>query len=55
MPLHIVEKEFWRLVHSIDDNLSVEYGADLHTKELGSGFPLPNNTDDPEDQVSFLV
>ncbi|XP_047123479.1 lysine-specific demethylase 5A isoform X1 [Hydra vulgaris] len=51
VPLHVVEKEFWRLVHSIDENLCVEYGADLHTKDLGSGFPLANNTDNPEDQV----
>ena len=34
-----VEKEFWRLLSSIDHNVVVEYGADVHAKEKGSGFP----------------
>lgn len=44
MPVHVVptslvEKEFWRLVSSIDEDVTVEYGADLHTMDHGSGFP----------------
>jgi hypothetical protein len=35
----LVEKEFWRLVSAIEESVSVEYGADLHTNDYGSGFP----------------
>ncbi|XP_026271683.1 lysine-specific demethylase lid isoform X1 [Frankliniella occidentalis] len=49
MPVHVVptslvEKEFWRLVSSIDEDVTVEYGADLHTMDHGSGFPT-NSSD----------
>uniref|UniRef100_A0A7R9CCT3 [histone H3]-trimethyl-L-lysine(4) demethylase n=1 Tax=Timema cristinae TaxID=61476 RepID=A0A7R9CCT3_TIMCR len=39
VPEKLVEKEFWRIVSSIDEDVTVEYGADLHTVEHGSGFP----------------
>ncbi|KAF0311016.1 Lysine-specific demethylase lid [Amphibalanus amphitrite] len=44
MPVHMiptqtVEREFWRIVSSIDEDVCVEYGADLHTMDHGSGFP----------------
>jgi len=39
VPLSRVEREFWRLVSSMDDTVTVEYGADLHTNDFGSGFP----------------
>ncbi|XP_074605334.1 lysine-specific demethylase 5-like isoform X2 [Brevipalpus obovatus] len=39
VPLAKVEREFWRLVSSMDDTVTVEYGADLHTNDFGSGFP----------------
>ncbi|XP_063230043.1 lysine-specific demethylase 5-like [Bacillus rossius redtenbacheri] len=39
VPTHVVEREFWRLVSSIDEDVTVEYGADLHTMDHGSGFP----------------
>lgn len=39
MPPELVEKEFWRIVSSIDEDVTVEYGADLHTMDHGSGFP----------------
>ena len=29
----------------------VEYGADLHTFDHGSGFPTRRNTNDPDDEV----
>ncbi|RWS28423.1 lysine-specific demethylase lid-like protein [Leptotrombidium deliense] len=43
VPLAVVEKEFWRLVGSIEDTVTVEYGADLHTNDFGSGFPTKNS------------
>ncbi|KAH8197705.1 hypothetical protein TruAng_008122 [Truncatella angustata] len=42
-----VEREFWRLVTSIEETVEVEYGADIHCTTHGSGFPTaernPNN------------
>ncbi|KAA3679629.1 histone demethylase JARID1, partial [Paragonimus westermani] len=35
-----VETEFWRLMHSEDTDVVVEYGADLSAREFGSGFPM---------------
>ncbi|XP_054168753.1 lysine-specific demethylase 5C-like isoform X2 [Oppia nitens] len=35
----LAEKEFWRLVSAIEESVTVEYGADLHTNDYGSGFP----------------
>ena len=34
-----VEREFWRLVESPNDDVEVEYGADIHSTTHGSGFP----------------
>lgn len=34
-----IEKEFWKILSNPDEQVSVEYGADLHTLETGSGFP----------------
>lgn len=43
-----VEREFWRLVSSIDDSVEVEYGADIHCTTHGSGFPtIEKNPNDP--------
>uniref|UniRef100_A0A8C7PBV4 [histone H3]-trimethyl-L-lysine(4) demethylase n=1 Tax=Oncorhynchus mykiss TaxID=8022 RepID=A0A8C7PBV4_ONCMY len=42
VPTELVEKEFWRLVSSIEEDVTVEYGADIHSKEFGSGFPMNN-------------
>lgn len=39
VPTSLVEREFWRIVSSIDEDVTVEYGADLHTMDHGSGFP----------------
>jgi histone demethylase JARID1 len=33
------EAEFWRVLAAPDERVAVEYGADLHTIETGSGFP----------------
>ncbi|XP_040298013.1 lysine-specific demethylase 5C isoform X3 [Bufo bufo] len=40
VPTELVEKEFWRLVSSIEEDVTVQYGADIHSKEFGSGFPM---------------
>ncbi|KDR13965.1 hypothetical protein L798_11923, partial [Zootermopsis nevadensis] len=56
MPVHLVptplvEREFWRIVSSIDEDVTVEYGADLHTMDHGSGFPTKSTPDlHPVDQ-----
>ncbi|KAK6375786.1 hypothetical protein LTS17_007608 [Exophiala oligosperma] len=34
-----VEREFWRLVEDITEQVEVEYGADIHSTTHGSGFP----------------
>ncbi|XP_028397957.1 lysine-specific demethylase 5A-like [Dendronephthya gigantea] len=43
VPYDVAEKEFWRLVGSVDEEVSIEYGADLHTAVHGSGFPVKEN------------
>ncbi|RDW95057.1 hypothetical protein BP5796_00820 [Coleophoma crateriformis] len=43
-----VEREFWRLVSSIEETVEVEYGADIHSTTHGSGFPtIEKNPQDP--------
>lgn len=44
VPTGTVEKEFWRIVSSIDEDVTVEYGADLHTMDHGSGFPTKSSS-----------
>ncbi|KAJ2653255.1 hypothetical protein IWW40_000621 [Coemansia sp. RSA 1250] len=39
VPEDVVESEFWRLVASPYEDVEVEYGADLHSAQHGSGFP----------------
>ena len=34
-----IEREFWRLVETINETVEVEYGADIHSTTHGSGFP----------------
>lgn len=52
VPCETVEKEFWRLVNCIEEDVSVEYGADIHASEMGSGFPTKDTKDMfPEDEV----
>ncbi|KAF7654696.1 hypothetical protein LDENG_00066550 [Lucifuga dentata] len=52
VPTELVEKEFWRLVSTIEDDVTVEYGADIASKEFGSGFPVKNGHFEvsPEDE-----
>ncbi|KAH7937618.1 hypothetical protein HPB49_013660 [Dermacentor silvarum] len=47
MPVHMisteaVEKEFWRIVAAVDEDVTVEYGADLHSEYMNSGWNLNN-------------
>ncbi|XP_008706949.1 lysine-specific demethylase 5D [Ursus maritimus] len=53
VPTELVEKEFWRLVSSIEEDVTVEYGADIHSKEFGSGFPVSSSKGNlsPEEEV----
>ncbi|KAJ1944641.1 hypothetical protein EC988_005936, partial [Linderina pennispora] len=39
VPEEVVEEEFWRLVATPYEEVEVEYGADLHSAQHGSGFP----------------
>ncbi|XP_056128822.1 lysine (K)-specific demethylase 5Ba [Lampris incognitus] len=52
VPTELVEKEFWRLVSTIEEDVTVEYGADIASKEFGSGFPVRNGHIEvgPEDE-----
>ena len=54
VPTELVEKEFWRLVSTIEEDVTVEYGADIASKEFGSGFPIRNGRLKiaPADEVS---
>ena len=55
VPTEMVEKEFWRLVGSLEEDLTVEYGADIHVIDHGSGFPRMCDKDarelSPEEEV----
>ncbi|KAG8554654.1 hypothetical protein GDO81_003858 [Engystomops pustulosus] len=53
VPTELVEKEFWRLVNSIEEDVTVQYGADIHSKEFGSGFPMLDGKTEltPEEQT----
>lgn len=43
-----IEREFWRLVTSLEETVEVEYGADIHSTTHGSGFPtIEKNPRDP--------
>ncbi|KAM7216436.1 Lid2 complex component lid2 [Rhypophila decipiens] len=45
-----VEQEFWRLVADSEEDLTVEYGADIHCTTHGSGFPTMEK--DPKNPYS---
>ncbi|CAL3973143.1 unnamed protein product [Diplocarpon coronariae] len=45
-----IEREFWRLVASLEETVEVEYGADIHSTTHGSGFPTIEK--DPQDPYS---
>ncbi|KAK4474043.1 hypothetical protein MN116_003355 [Schistosoma mekongi] len=39
VPCGEVEREFWRILQEYNDDVVVEYGADIHSSSQGSGFP----------------
>lgn len=41
------------MVNSIEEDVTVEYGADIHSKEFGSGFPINDGKRklSPEEEV----
>ena len=52
VPCETVEREFWRLVNSLEEDIAVQYGADIHAMDQGSGFPTKATKDQfPEDEV----
>ena len=56
VPCSQVEREFWRLVSCIDEDVIVEYGADVHAIEMGSGFPTEKTRDQfVDDNVSVSI
>lgn len=57
VPTELVEKEFWRLVSTIEEDVTVEYGADIASKEFGSGFPVRNGHFEVslEDEVQVVI
>jgi [histone H3]-trimethyl-L-lysine4 demethylase len=52
VPLSTVEKEFWRLVTATGEGITVEYGADLLTDDVGSGFPKRQTSNNSNGQLS---
>ncbi|XP_067927988.1 lysine-specific demethylase 5A-like [Watersipora subatra] len=51
VPCETVEKEFWRLTTCLEEDVTVNYGADIHALTMGSGFPTKNTKDLlPEDE-----
>lgn len=42
---------------SIEEDVTVEYGADIDSQEFGSGFPFCNSKENlsPEEEVIWLV
>jgi histone demethylase JARID1 len=49
-------QEYWRILDNIDEDVMVEYGADLHTMDHGSGFPtLTSKNLSKEDEVYAKV
>ena len=49
--LDTVEREFWRICDDLEEEVTVEYGADIQAMTSGSGFSSrfnpPSSIDDP--------
>lgn len=54
VPYNVVEREFWRILSSLEDCVTVEYGADLHTNEYGSGFPTSEAKNRMKDDLHYV-
>ena len=56
VPCSTVEREFWRLVNSVEEDVLVEYGADIHAADCGSGFPTKETESlFPDDEVNKKI
>ncbi|XP_076344166.1 lysine-specific demethylase 5A-like isoform X2 [Tachypleus tridentatus] len=55
VPTSVVEKEFWRLVKAVNEDVCVEYGADIHTLEHGSGFPTKTSKCFSSDEEEYVT
>lgn len=56
VPCSTVEREFWRLVNSVEEDVLVEYGADIHAADCGSGFPTKEiESLFPDDEVNKKI
>ncbi|ESN92954.1 hypothetical protein HELRODRAFT_69268 [Helobdella robusta] len=55
VPCSVVEQEFWSLVNCLEKDVVVEYGADIHTLEFGSGFPTIKNQHLIEDEDKIYI
>eukprot|EP00096_Caligus_rogercresseyi_P011047 TRINITY_DN422_c0_g1_i1.p1 TRINITY_DN422_c0_g1~~TRINITY_DN422_c0_g1_i1.p1 ORF type:complete len:1514 (+),score=534.84 TRINITY_DN422_c0_g1_i1:112-4653(+) len=53
IPVSLVEKEYWRILENIDEDVMVEYGADLHTMDHGSGFPTLSSKNLSKEDESY--
>ena len=47
VPSKMIEQEFWRIVSTPEDEVTVEYGNRIRTKTHGSGFPVTSSPNDP--------
>ncbi|XP_014667621.1 PREDICTED: lysine-specific demethylase 5B-like [Priapulus caudatus] len=54
VPPDTVETEFWRLTRAVDEDVVVEYGADLSTLEKGSGFPTRETADQFQGEEQYI-
>lgn len=55
-----MEQEFWRLTNTLSEDVTVQYGADIHSLTNGSGFPTapsPDLTEEDEvcDKLNLLA
>ena len=55
IPTALVEQEYWRILENIDEDVMVEYGADLHSMDHGSGFPTLSNNNLPMEDRPYAV
>ncbi len=54
VPSEALEFEFWRLLQSLGEDVVVEYGADIHAAEKGSGFPVKTQENLPDAAQPYL-
>ena len=55
VPCEVVEREFWRLVNCLEEDVAVQYGADIHAMDQGSGFPTKDIKEHfAEDEVKLI-